>query len=112
MFNGLKRLDLLNDKKFAQWWIGQRLQFKLKSKRELFSELRIKGIDKNTIEDAIAGVEIDEVQVAKRLIEKKKYRWEKMPKLEARKKMSQFLARKGFKWEVVKEVVDIVLEKK
>src|SRR3990170_3150167 len=31
LFNRLKRLDFLNDKKFAVWWVEQRLQFKFKS---------------------------------------------------------------------------------
>ena len=44
LFNRLKRLDFLNDRKFATWWIEQRLNFRPKSKRVLIQELRIKGI--------------------------------------------------------------------
>ena len=39
LFNKLKRLEFLNDEKFATWWMEQRLQFKSKSKRELLQEL-------------------------------------------------------------------------
>src|SRR3989344_6563882 len=38
LFNRLKRLELMDDKKFAAWWIEQRSQFKPKSKRELTQE--------------------------------------------------------------------------
>ncbi len=105
LFNKLKRLDLIDDKKFAEWWIGQRIQFKSKSKRELISELRIKGIDKNTIEDVLYEAGIDEVKNAKKLIEKNKYKWKRYDKRTARKKMGEYLARKGFAWEIIKKVV-------
>jgi regulatory protein len=107
----LKRLEFLDDERFAKWWVGQRMQFKFKSKRQLVSELRIKGIDRNTIEDVIAGVNIDETKIAKKLIEKKKYRWEKLDKLKAKKKMTDFLARKGFGWDVIRSAIDVVLKK-
>ena len=105
LFNRLKRLDFLNDNKFAVWWIGQRLQFKSKSKKELVQELRIKGIDKEIIDDVLAESKIDEVAMAKKLLKKKKYMWEKLGDFESRKKMSEFLLRKGFNWEVVREVI-------
>ncbi|MGD8744262.1 MAG: hypothetical protein PVJ52_01540, partial [Candidatus Woesebacteria bacterium] len=34
LFNRLKKLDLVDDEKFARWWIDQRLQFKPKSSWE------------------------------------------------------------------------------
>lgn len=105
LFGKLKRLDFLNDTKFAVWWVDQRLRFKFKSKRELIAELRIKGINKNIIDDVLYDVKIDEVKMAKKLIEKKKYRWDKLEGFEARKKMSAFLARKGYGWDVVKEAI-------
>ncbi len=81
------------------------MQFKFKSKRELIYELRIKGVDRNTIEDVLSEVEIDEAKIARELLEKKSYRWEKLGKLKARKKMSDFLSRKGFKWEIINRVI-------
>jgi regulatory protein len=105
LFNKLKRLDLIDDRKFAEWWIGQRIQFKSKSKRELISELRIKGIDKNTIEDVLYETRIDEAKNAKKLIEKNQYKWERYDKRTARKKMGEYLARKGFAWEIIKKVI-------
>jgi len=106
LFNRLKRLELFDDKKFAKWWVGQRLQFKFKSKRELEYELKNKGIDRNTIEDVFSEVNIDEEKLAKALLEKKRYRWDKLPKLVAKKKMTEFLGTKGFDWEVIKNVID------
>jgi len=111
LFNRLERFELVDDKKFARWWVGQRLQFKFKSKRELIYELRGKGMNKNTIEDILSEVDIDEEKIVRELLGKKKYKWEKLPRLEARKKMGEFLARKGFQWSIVKKAIDDTFKK-
>jgi regulatory protein len=107
LFNRLKRLDLVDDTSFAKWWIGQRLQFKYKSKRELALELRNKGIDKEIIDQLISELvkEGNEELNAKMLLEKRMYKWERLDKLTKRKKMGEFLARKGFDWETIKKAI-------
>ena len=105
LFNKLKRLKLLDDKKFAEWWVEQRMNFRPKSKRIINYELRSKGISKNIIEDVLSEVKIDEVKIAKEMLAKKIYKWERLPKFEARKKMGEFLGRKGFSWRVINKVI-------
>src|SRR3990167_1416839 len=73
LFNRLNRLDLVDDKKFAEWWIDQRQNFRPKAKRILNMELRMKGIKKEIIEELLGETEIDEVKIAKELLEKKAY---------------------------------------
>jgi regulatory protein len=106
LFNKLKRLGLLNDEKFAQWWIDQRLQFRYKSRRELEYELRAKGIDREIISQLInkSISQEKEIEMAKKLVDKKKYKWDKLPKTEKKRKIREFLGRKGFGWDVVREV--------
>lgn len=104
LFNKLKRLDLLDDVKFATWWIDQRMSFRPRGKRALTAELRQKGVNQEIIKEAMAKIEIDEVKVAKNLLKKYQYKWEKLPKSEKKKKMSDYLARKGFGWEIIKQV--------
>jgi regulatory protein len=103
----LKNLDLLDDEKFAKWWVEQRLEFRSKSKRELDQELRNKGIQKDIIDKALSGSEVDEAGSAKKLIEKNMYKWSRLPKRVAYQKMSLFLARKGFRWEVIRKVTNL-----
>ena len=65
LFEKLRHFELIDDEKFAKWWIDQRANFKPKPKRILIQELRIKGIDKEII-DKVMGVEVvDEEKMAK-----------------------------------------------
>ena len=38
--------------------------------------------------------------------ENNKYKWEKLDEFNARRKMTEFLLRRGFKWEVIKKSLD------
>ena len=112
LFNRLKRLELIDDIKFAKWWVDQRVQFKSKSKKELFLELRLKGIDKEIIDQILSESKHDEYKAAKKLFEKKKYMWKKFDGFTARKKVSDYLARKGFSWETIKKLIDATDQKR
>lgn len=105
LFNRLKRLEFLDDKKFAVWWIDQRKEFKFKSKKELIYELRSKGISKEIINEVLSEEGVDEVSSARKLLEKKKYLWQGKTGFEARKKMSEYLLRHGFSWDVINKLV-------
>ena len=113
LFNRLKHLDLLNDNKFAQWWVEQRMEFSPRGKRALIAELRQKGINRDLIIQLVneSVSQGDEEKTARKLLQKKKYKWERLQKLEAKKKMSEFLARKGFGWEVIKNAIDDIFKK-
>jgi len=41
----------------------------------------------------------------RKLISKYKYKWEKISGLEKRKKVSEFLLRRGFGWEIIRKVL-------
>jgi regulatory protein len=101
----LIKLELLDDNKFAEWWVRQRLEFKHKSKKDITFELRQKGIDSNIIKNVLDDSEIDEVKIAKELIAKKLYKWQKYDENIRRQKISQYLAGKGFSWDVIKSLV-------
>lgn len=105
LFNRLKRFELVGDEKFAKWWVGQRLQFKNRSVRELANELYKKGIDREIIKTVLEESEIDEESSAKKLLEKRTFAWRKYKGYEKKKKMTDYLARKGFSWDVIKKVV-------
>jgi len=101
----LRHLELLDDAKFAKWWIDQRIQFKNKSKRVIQMELKQKGIDKDIIDDAFEDTVVDEEKMAKEVLSKKLYKWQNLEPRERKQKMSQYLAGKGFSWEVIEKVI-------
>ena len=101
----LKKFELIDDSKFAKWWVEQRLAFKKPSKRILNYELRIKGIKQETIDNVLGEVKIDEVKIAKELFEKKKYKWDKFDKKTKKQKATQYLAGKGFGWNIIAKVI-------
>lgn len=106
----LIKLELVDDLKFAEWWVRQRLEFKHKSKKDITFELRQKGIDSNLIKNVLDHSEIDEVKIAKELIAKKLYKWQKYDEKTRKQKMSQYLAGKGFNWDIISEALDSVID--
>ncbi len=101
----LKHFELLDDFKFAKWWVDQRQNFKPKPTRILKIELTQKGIVKEIIENVLGETKVDEEKMAKELIERKSYKWKNLEPRIAKQKMSQYLAGKGFNWEIIKNVV-------
>ena len=105
LFKRLNSLELIDDTKFAKWWVEQRQSFSPKTKRVLGNELRIKGIDRETIKEILEETEIDEVKLAKKLIKNKMYKWERFDPKIKKQKISQYLAGKGFDWNVIQDVL-------
>ncbi len=105
LFNRLKYLNYVNDENFARWWINQRIEFRPKSKRQLKEELLLKGVSKEIIEKVLDELEVDEVALAKKIIDKKSYLWKNLKKDEAFKKKAYFLIKRGFDWEVIEKVI-------
>ena len=105
LFKRLNSLELLDDTKFAKWWVEQRQSFSPKTKRVLSNELRIKGIDREIIKEILEEIEIDELKLAKELIKNKMYKWERFDPKIKKQKISQYLAGKGFDWNVIQDVL-------
>lgn len=103
----LEKLELLDDQKFAKWWVEQRLEFKHKSKKDITFELRQKGIDINIIKNVLDDSEMDELKIAKELVVKKEYKWKRYDEDTRKQKITQYLAGKGFSWDVISNIVSL-----
>jgi regulatory protein len=94
----------LNDNEFARQWVESRMRSRPRGKAMLAWELRKKGIDTEHIADAIEEIcdEESEIEGAVLLLQKKIGR--KTPDLsfEGRRKLAQYLARRGFAATVIK----------
>lgn len=107
LFDRLNHLELIDDEKFAKWWVEQRLAFRPKPKRVIRGELMMKGVSKDIINKVLGEEDIDEEKMARELVKKKAYKWKNLEEFELKQKMSQYLVQKGFSWEIVKKVVDL-----
>jgi regulatory protein len=94
----LRRLEtagLLDDRKFARFWVDNRQQFRPRGTRALRSELRQKGISSDVVDEALEGIgdEEENAYLAGRV---KAVAWESVDDREFFRKMVSFLARRGF----------------
>lgn len=102
----LRNAGLIDDKAFAGMWVENRTTFKPKGKRALKAELRAKGVPAAEIEAALETV--DEAQSAQQLADSRaaKIMKSKLTKMEFKKKMFDFLARRGFGYETISDAVE------
>lgn len=99
----LRGAGLANDDSFARAWVENRSTFRPRSRRALSMELRQKGLDDETIHEAVR--EVDENALAYETARKRAGRLKGLEWSEFRKKLSEFLARRGFPYPVVASVV-------
>lgn len=110
----LKRMDELNltdDKQYAEALLRDRLKRKTIGKRALQSELFKKGIDRETASDALAATDLNADALCLKAAEKKMKSLVREPDLRKRKrKLSDYLMRRGFEWEVIRATVDKLMK--
>ncbi len=99
----LQAVELLDDLAFARYWVDQRETFKPRSRMALRQELQQKGVSRNIIDEAIAPV--DELASARRLAQKQAPRWQNLEEEAFRAKMAGYLRRRGFPYDVIKEII-------
>ena len=104
----LKRGGLVNDATFADLWVENRSEFRPRGERMLRAELRLKGIP----DEIISGVveDLDETSLAAKAAKKKARRYRDLEWEEFRKKLYGFLARRGFHYGIISDVVTKVWE--
>jgi len=100
----VKRLGYINDEEFTRWWVEQRQTHRPRGARLIKSELYQKGITQEIIEKVLPEDEEGEIEQALKAA-KKKLRSYDLKSRESRQKMSQYLARRGFDWETIKEAL-------
>jgi regulatory protein len=98
----LQQEEYLDDRSFSEFWVENREQFRPRSARALRYELRQKGVDRSVIDAAVAAV--DEDAAAWAAVEPKLARWQELDQTDVDRKISGFLARRGFSYEIVRRI--------
>lgn len=99
----LRQDGLANDHQFARAWVENRSTFRPRSRRMMTMELRQKGLDDEALKSALENV--DDESLAYEAAQKRVTRLKGLEWNEFRKKLSDFLARRGFPYSVIAPVV-------
>jgi len=104
------RVGLLNDKMFASDYAHSRMMQRPVGKRLLKQELVTKGISEGIAEKSVEEVykKQTEEEIAGSLIQKRVKRYGGEDPKKIRKKLSEFLFRRGFNWDVISAVLSEV----
>lgn len=103
VIDDLTEAKLIDDDAFAAYWVEQRETFRPRSRLALRQELGQKGIDREIVADALS--EVDEIDAARRVAQKQAGRWRGLPEAEWRTKLTRYLMRQGYPYDIVSEVV-------
>ena len=99
----LRQEGLANDRQFASAWVENRSTFRPRSRRMMAMELKQKGLEEEAIRAAVETVD-DEV-AAYEAAQKKAARFKTLEWNDFRRKLSEFLGRRGFSYAVIAPVV-------
>ena len=99
----LRQDGFANDNQFAKAWVENRSTFRPRSRRMLAMELRQKGLGDESVKTALESV--DDEALAFEAAQKRAARYKDLEWNEFRKKLSDFLARRGFSYSVTSTVV-------
>ena len=108
----LTDLGYVDDEAFARWWVQSRMQFRPKGARVLILELLRKGVAKSTVAEVVSRARKsgeNEKDTVKQLAQKRLSRLAGIPARERKKKLFDFLLRRGFEADLVTAVVDEVV---
>jgi regulatory protein len=106
----LKRVNLIDDYEFASAFVRDRISNNPRGKILLKQELWKKGIKKEIIEKTLKEYfkdENEELILAKELLRKRKKRYESLDENVAKRRLMSFLLRRGFSYDIVKQVLRI-----
>ncbi len=103
----LRRSGLVDDREFARYWIQSRFQHNPRGAMALRQELYRKGVDESIIEEAMA--EYDEEEAAARAAETARRKLRGLPFDIFRRRLTEYLLRRGFPYGIVQTVIQQVL---
>lgn len=103
----LKDKDFLNDNYFARAWMESRLK-KPFGIRRIKEELKLKGIDKEIIENSIEEIKknYSEEEVVREIVRQRFSRLKNLEPQKARQRLFAYLMRRGFSVEAVIEAIN------
>jgi regulatory protein len=100
----LRRLRLVDDAAFAEYWVEQRATHKPRGSRLLKQELRQKGVSQDVVSEALPDE--DDAEGAYRAAQRKAVSLRALDERTFKQRLGGFLQRRGYGYETVKTVVN------
>lgn len=104
----LEALGYIDDEAFARYWVENRDTFKPRSPLALTAELRQKGVPDGVIRQVVDELDVDDA--AYRAAQQKLARHRHSTEGDFKRKLGGFLQRRGFRYEVVNDVLNRLIE--
>jgi regulatory protein len=101
----LEELNLIDDKKFIEWFVEQRSAVKPKGTFVLKRKLAQFGVPKETVDEYFDENEQDEAGKAQKAVSFRWRQWANLDKKERFQKAAAFLSRRGFRYDAIKTAV-------
>ncbi|HHW67905.1 RecX family transcriptional regulator [Defluviitalea raffinosedens] len=102
----LKRYDYVNDEKFAKSYVRERIRLKFEGRKKLIYDLKQKGIKQEIIDHVLNNTDINEIDHALKLLEKKVPDKTELG-LKEKQRIYQFLLRKGFSYDIIQKAFNV-----
>jgi regulatory protein len=99
-----RELGYLDDADFARRWIQTREQLAPRGTRLLKQELRQKGIDADLADEALADADLDELETATRIAERRLPKMNGLDRDTQRRRLAGYLERRGFSHEIIRQI--------
>lgn len=97
----------IDDEAFARYWVEQRDVHRPRGQRAIVSELMQRGVAREVIDlvmgERSAGVEVERAREA---IRRPITRWMTLSDVDRKRKIHQYLAQRGFSYDVIEEVLE------
>ena len=104
----LKKMGYLNDKEFIKLWVADRASIKPSGKKLLEIELKQKGVSEELAKRELNKLvdQKTENTMAQKALEKAQKQYRGLVGREKKQKITAYLARRGFNWNLIKELLD------
>jgi regulatory protein len=109
--DSLRRIGEIDDARFANLWVENRMHLNPVGDLVLRHELKEKGVAEAIIETVLAkkAGDYDEYEIAFKMADEQFSRLKKLDRRKALKRVYDFLQRRGFKYETVSKIVENIV---
>ncbi len=101
----LVELKLIDDHQFIEWFVQQRSMPRPKAIFLLKQRLRQFGVAKEAVDEYFEENQFDELKMAEKAVSSRLQQWKSLENQKRFQKLSGFLTRRGFRYDIIKQII-------